>query len=232
MENPLFIHNPKNLLIGCKQRCGHTAMFTRYKIPVNNYQGGITTWINRDPGVQKTMVLRHPIERMHSAIGWYNKMFSEAIEAYDYAFSRFGKEEAITEACNILDQIYSKIPENQKVFYNADGFVSRKLTLDYIAHGVVHRENIRKSLIYQFHCDPYMHHILDVDFKYIPFENLEDYLGTNRIGLLLYENNRSLDSFENNSFFTRDDLLKEVEHYEYLIQNKEKLSLEEWFGLT
>ena len=90
-----------------------------------------------------------------------------------------------------------------------------------------------RTLVYGHHCDPYMDKLLDVDFKYIPFENLQEYLGTEKVGVILNETNRSIDGFDvNNTFFTQQELMNEVEHYEYLIKNKQKLTLDEWFELT
>lgn len=233
MHHPMFIHNPKNLLIGCKQRCGHTSMFTRFNIPVNTYTGGIGSWIERDPGVLKTIVLRHPIERMWSAVGWYNTTFGEAITAYDSTLAEHGREAAVKAATAILDKRYSIVPEEKKAFFNAGPEAGKRLVDQFIDLDIETRDLHRRRMIYVHHCDLYMEYIRDVDFKYIPFDNLEDYMGSNRIGVLLYESNRSLEGFEiGNCIYTKDDLLREVEHYEYLLKNKEKLSQDEWFELT
>ena len=233
MYKPMFIHNPKNLLIGCKQRCGHTMMFTRFNIPINSYIGGVDEWIQMDPGVQKTMVLRHPIERMWSAVGWYDNIFGAAIKAYDSSLDTKGVDVATQAAIDAFEARYSVVPEEKKKFYQLSLEESTRLVKQFVAVSPAARRLSMQTLVYGHHCDPYMDKLLDVDFKYIPFENLEDYLGTERVGVILNESNRSIDGFEiNNTFFTQQELMNEVEHYEYLIKNKQKLTLDEWFELT
>lgn len=61
-------------------KCGHTAMSYYFGMPVPP-QRTFAHWLEYQS--PKVVVLRHPVERMHSAINFHEKQFNEQIVKYE-----------------------------------------------------------------------------------------------------------------------------------------------------
>jgi hypothetical protein len=78
----VFVHDNGNLNILSMTKCGHTAMAYYFGMPApHNHDRTLSHWLEyKSP---KVVVLRHPVERMHSAINFYEKQFNELIVEYE-----------------------------------------------------------------------------------------------------------------------------------------------------
>jgi hypothetical protein len=76
----VFIHDNGNLNVLSMTKCGHTAMSYYFGMPIPPDRT-LSHWLEyKSP---KVVVLRHPAERMHSAISFYEKQFNELIVEYE-----------------------------------------------------------------------------------------------------------------------------------------------------
>jgi hypothetical protein len=75
----VFIHDNGNLNVLSMPKCGHTAMSYYFGIQLP-MQKTFVHWLEYES--PKVVVLRHPAERMHSAITFYDKQFNEQIVEY------------------------------------------------------------------------------------------------------------------------------------------------------
>ena len=75
----IFIHDNGNLNVLSMTKCGHTAMSYYFGIELP-MQKTFAHWIEGES--PKVVVLRHPVERMHSAINFHEKQFNERIVKY------------------------------------------------------------------------------------------------------------------------------------------------------
>ena len=85
--------------------------------------------------------------------------------------------------------------------------------------------------IFNQHCRPYMHIFRNRDFRIIMFENLSRYI-PKITDLDTKTRNRNLDPFPINRYFSRYDMLDEIQAYETILQTKEVITPEEWKALT
>jgi hypothetical protein len=76
----VFIHDNGNLNVLSMTKCGHTAMSYYFGIQLP-MQKTFVHWLQGES--PKVVVLRHPVERMHSAINFYEKQFNEQIVKYE-----------------------------------------------------------------------------------------------------------------------------------------------------
>jgi hypothetical protein len=75
----VFIHDNGNLNVLSMTKCGHTAMSYYFGMPIPPART-FSHWLEYES--PKVVVLRHPVERMHSAITFYDKQFNEQIVDY------------------------------------------------------------------------------------------------------------------------------------------------------
>lgn len=78
----MFIHDNGRLNVLSHKKCGHIAMIRYFGMNEmqNTTLGTFGDWIsNPSP---KVLVVRHPVERMHSAINWYKGVFESRIKFY------------------------------------------------------------------------------------------------------------------------------------------------------
>jgi hypothetical protein len=90
------------------------------------------------------------------------------------------------------------------------------------------------------HSKPYMHEILSIDFRFINFYNLEEYIP--RSGDVRVQSERTdsqcdpsvtaEDVYVENSVYTLEGLERCVEIYNNFMANKERVTVEEWKELT
>lgn len=87
------------------------------------------------------------------------------------------------------------------------------------------------SRVWYEHCQPYLH-LVTCDFKYIPFEKLNQYINLSSDTEITNTSRRGLAQFEKNDFLTKDALMKEVALYNKIIKSNNELRLIEWLTLT
>lgn len=210
----LFVHDNGKVSVATVQRCGHTAMAPYFGFPPNGKYGTLEEWIDSDN--PKIIVLRHPIERFWSACNMYKAYIESSMEAYDINESL---EEAVTHH-------YNKFSKSRS-YEDTQSIVRTFL-------GNNREERLHKKIwfIYGHHSLPYMHKIADVDFKFIDFSKLSNYIP--KFGLVTNATRRDLDESFNdaNGYYTKDDLYSEVETYFDLIKSKEEITVSEWNQLT
>lgn len=187
----MLIHDNGNLNILAMEKCGHTAMWYYFDMP--QIQKYFVDWLEfKTPRV---VVLRHPMERVHSAISFTDKLFREE-----------EKTEEILAAVKFSNNFFEYYDNNPSEI---------------------------PEYIFNRHCRPYMHILKNRHFRIIKFEELSQYIP--KIlpgGIATNTTNRSVDPFPSNRWFTRKDMLKEIELYESLLVNREVITIEEWKELT
>lgn len=197
-------------------RCGHTNMFQYLGLSSEDFKEHDTldNWV---ASPRRVVVLRHPVERMNSAVQLYDTQIKFLIDLYH----------SQTDKPKFIESLYQKNPTY------TDYFVKNFFNID-------DRDEVREKINFLVHSFPYMHHIVDYDFEIVKFENLKDYIPPR--GDPIY--NKDLDSgvtnqtnkvyavFPENRHYTEDDLLREVQLYESFIETKKELSVTDWRLLT
>lgn len=172
-------------------KCGHTAMSYYFGMPVPP-QRTFAHWLEYQS--PKVVVLRHPVERMHSAINFYEKQFNELIVEYEK----------------------TGMSDNLDFF---ESFINNPLGIE--------------EYIFNKHCRPYMHILKNRDFRIIKFEELSQYIPKVAPGgIETNTTNKDIDPFPSNRYFKREDMLKEIELYENLLETRQVITPEEWKALT
>lgn len=207
----MFAHYNGRLNIAVPNRCGHTSMCDYFNLPYIDNPDLFKEWSN-GPGV-KVLVLRHPIARLNSSRNLFNFLFSEVREHYEQTSN-------IEECKSLLVQKFAKInaPSTDS---NTDALLKH-----YVSHPTSRFDNL---FIYYGHSQPYLvpNNNFDYNFKHIKFERLGEYINVQRVTT----NTTSQDSFEfddNNGFYSKDELLAEVDAYYDALANTEELSVEQW----
>lgn len=209
----LFVHDNGNATVASALRSGHTAMYRFFNSP-DPRTNRLDVW--KQATNQRVIVLRHPVERMNSSFEIYSISVEPVLAAMDglpESEKKAAAEAYIQSAPNIenvvigtqlFDLIYPTDPE--RIVWS------------------------RHFFIYQTHSQIYMNQIKDVDFKYIDFSELDQYIPYN--GMVTNTTNRSYDNFEQNPFYTLEELEQEVVDYEWILANKQKITVQEWQALT
>lgn len=192
----IFIHDNGNLNVLSMTKCGHTAMSHYFGMP-NPPEKTFVHWLEGES--PKIVVLRHPVERMHSAINFHEKKFDEQLIKYE-----------TTGQCDDFSAIKDLINwDEQTRLYQIEQYIFYK------------------------HCRPYLHILKNRDFRIIKFEELSQYIPKIApAGIETNTTNRNIDPFPTNRYFKREDMLKEIELYEYLLANRDVITPEEWKELT
>ncbi len=151
-------------------KCGHVSMIKHFD--VDPAGSNLDRWISNPS--QKIVVLRHPIERLHSAIAYF-------------------------------EELHKIFPPNEDFDYDL--------------------------AVYYGHSIPYMSKIKDQTFRIIRFEDLSLYIDK-APHIITNTTNRKLVNFKENIYYTREDLLEEVDIYHSFLQNKTIITPEEWKELT
>lgn len=192
----IFVHDNGNLNVLSMTKCGHTAMSYYFGIQLP-MQKTFAHWLEGES--PKIVVLRHPVERMHSAITFYDKQFNELIVEYE-----------TTGQCDDFSLIEYLINWDEQTR----------------AHEI-------EKYIFNKHCRPYMHILKNRDFRIIKFEELPQYIPKVAPGgIETNTTNRNIDPFPMNKYFKREDMLREIELYENLLETREVITPEEWKALT
>lgn len=187
----MFIHDNGKLNVLSNKKCGHVAM-TYYFGMERPENRSFVDWISFPS--PKVVVVRHPVERMHSAIRWNEIMFEERLKDY--------RETGEVDRFDLIEDI----------IHDHDG-------------------SMREEYVFYQHCRPYMKMFKNRDFRIIKFEDLGKYIPK----ITDYDTrtrNRNIDPFPENRYFSRQDLIQELEVYEEILQKKEVITPEEWKELT
>jgi|688.fasta_scaffold648619_2 hypothetical protein len=193
----IFAHDNGNLNILSMPKCGHTAMWDYFDLLDIRQTRTFAHWLE---GVSpKVVVLRHPAQRMHSSIAFYNEVWNTRSIEYQKTGKCFDFP---------LMEFWSSLNSTDC-------------------------EWEIEEFIFNQHCRPYMHILKNRDFRIIKFEELPQYIPTVLPGgIATNTTDRSIDPFPLNRWFTRKDMLKEIELYENLLVNREVITVEEWKALT
>lgn len=202
-----------NLKVLVQTRCGHTNLFQYFGNDLKE-QHTLEPWINSP---RRIVVLRHPVERMHSAIAMYESSVKVLINHY----------ESQADKPAFIEAMRQKTPEY------IDYFIENYFN-------VADKEAVKEHTIFLVHSQPYMHQIVDYDFEVIKFENLKDYIPP--IGDPIYnprlqsgitnQTMRTYPEFPTNRYYTETDLLKEIDLYSGFIESKKEISVDDWLALT
>jgi hypothetical protein len=184
----MFVHDNGNLNILAMTKCGHTAMWHYFDMMLK--EKCFIEWLEfKSPRI---VVLRHPMERVHAAIRFAEKLFKQ--------------------------EKSQKILEDFSTYF-----------FEYYANNSSGIE----EYIFDRHCRPYMHILKNRDFRIIKFEKLDQYIPKVILGgIQTNTNNRDIDPFPTNRYFTQKDILKEIDLYENFLVTKEVITSEEWKELT
>ncbi len=110
--------------------------------------------------------------------------------------------------------------------------IAEKEDLDFYQSFIDDPLNI-EEYIFNAHCRPYMHILKNRDFRIIKFEELSQYIPKIAPGgIETNTTNKDIDPFPSNRYFKREDMLKEIELYENLLETREVITPEEWKALT
>lgn len=209
------IANNEKVSVLVQTRCSHTSMFHFLGLQGFDTRENDTleSWIN---SLNRVVVLRHPIERMHSAIEVYDTQIKILIDHYD----------AQTDKAKFIEQLRQRNPQHTGYFIE-----------NYF--NIPDRNEVRDRLTFLVHSYPYMSHIVDYDFEIIKFENIEKYLpsrddpiffGAPKSGITK-QSNRTYLEFPHNNYYTEAELLREVELYNTIIESKTEISVADWQSL-
>jgi len=104
------------------------------------------------------------------------------------------------------------------------------------------KNEIRERVIFELHCKPYLHTIVDQNFRIIDFNKLEQYISRPKSDKIvnLFQSPTTFtkgltnpkEHYVENSVFSLEDLESEYELYLQIMQTKEQISVEEWKNLT
>jgi hypothetical protein len=189
----MFVHDNGNINVLAMEKCGHTAMWHYFDLLHLSQPRTFAHWLEYQS--PKVVVLRHPIERVHSAMRFADKVFNHP-----------EKRQEILETVRFSDQFFEYYDNNPSEI---------------------------PEFVFNRHCRPYMHILKNRDFRIIKFEDLSQYIPTVLPGgIATNTTDRSIDPFPSNRWFTRKDMLKEIELYENLLVNREVITAEEWKALT
>lgn len=76
----MFVHDNGNLNVLSMPKCGHAAMIGYFGFETRPDRT-FADWLTYTS--PKVVVIRHPVERMHSAIRWYDAVFHQRILRYN-----------------------------------------------------------------------------------------------------------------------------------------------------
>lgn len=210
----IFVYNTGSFTIGSPLRSGHTAMYNFFGKPEPRATS-IDNWIAATN--QKVIVLRHPVERMNSSFEIYEMNMKPVIDVMD-PLPYGQRQQAAIDFINSTDDIESV------------GLVDTPLMNLFFPEDPGKLEEAKSFFIYRHHSQVYMHMIKDLDFKYINFEELNQYIPMN--GMITNTTDRSYDKFQENPHYTLEQLQQEEANYNWILQNKPKLTVAEWQALT
>jgi hypothetical protein len=187
----MFVHDNGNLNVLAMEKCGHTAMWCYFDMPL--MQKYFADWLEYTS--PRVVVLRHPMERVHSAMRFADKLFNNG-----------QKTKEIMEAVRFTPEFFDYYDNNPSEI---------------------------SEYVFNRHCRPYMHILKNRDFRIIKFEELPQYIPTVLPGgIATNTTDRNIDPFPSNRWFTRKDMIKEIEIYENLVENREVITIQEWKALT
>jgi hypothetical protein len=186
----MLVYDNGNLNVLAMEKCGHIAMWCYFNMPMQKY---LSDWLEFTS--PRVVVLRHPMERVHSAMRFSDKLFDR----------QQNPQKTLKEATFSEDffEYYDNNPSEISEF------------------------------IFNRHCRPYMHILKNRDFRIIKFEELHQYIPTVLPGgIATNTTDRNIDPFPFNKWFTRKDMVREIEIYENLVENREIITIQEWKELT
>lgn len=211
----LFVHDNGNATVASALRSGHTAMYRFFNSP-DPRTNRLDVW--KQATNQRVIVLRHPVERMNSSFEVYGLHVEPVLAAMQGLpeSERKAAAEAYIQSTpdientvigtQLFDLIYPTSDDPAKVFWSKQFF------------------------IFATHSQIYMDQIKDLDFKYIDFSELDQYIPYG--GKVTNTTDRSYDQFFPNLFYTLEELEQEVTDYNWILANKQKITVQEWQALT
>lgn len=192
----MYVHANDKINVLSMTKCGHTAMAKYFSESKKLGEPSINFDLWKQQTQNRVVVLRHPVERMHSAIGWYDKMYGQSIRKYDQT--------------GIIDRHGP---------FELNKFIRSK-----------DRDHDMQTAIFYGHCLPYMHNLTNTDFKIIKFEDLIKYIPYYSF-IVTDTTNRDIDPFPENKYFSKEDLLREIDLYNQFLE-RDIITPEEWKELT
>ena len=201
----MFVYDNGKVCVLANSRCGHQSMYEYFDLPIIKELSDKTDiWAKSSN--KKVLVLRNPVERMWSGIGLFEHYVKPVLNLYDMAYEKG------------IDKI-----DSMRNFQFASLFLDKE----------TRKENIEK-LIFKDHCSPYLHNILqyDIDFNVIDFNRLHEYIPIASRTNITNCNNKSLDDFLENSIFTKEDMIIELESYNKILSKYPILSIDDWHLLS
>jgi hypothetical protein len=196
----MFAYDNGRVNVLAENRCANTSMYRYFNIPAYSFhsnQNLVDIW-KSNPS-QKIVVLRHPYQRVRSAIAYHDQYSKKFYQT----FKTLSKKEQ--------KQNFPELFE----FYN---------WATELPYQVFRKQNIRN------HCNPYMRYLVGLNFKFINFEKIYEYLDV-KDGPITNTKDKS---FSNNFLEFHDLEILEFEKkiYDDFLLNKEEISPEEWKSLT
>lgn len=205
-----IVFETDKMAIMSQPRCGHTVLSQFLNVTEEQTSYHLEKWANSP---NRIVILRHPIQRLNSAIKTYYISLGELLDSYDRSEDK--------------DQfIQSLHPNPQWIEY-----VKRMIALP--------RLEAREFNIFKMHSMPYMRHIKDYDFKFINFDKMETYFpkysesyNQSKISPILNERSYKINSFPINQYFTEAEFNEEMDLYHQFLEQRTELTVDEWNELT
>lgn len=193
----MIVHDNGRLNVLAENRCANTSMYGHFNLPLygmmyDNTREQLRSKWKTNPS-EKIVVLRHPYQRVHSAIAYHQL---RGVPTY---------------------QLYNAMPAEEKQKHRF--FWEHKDRLDKPYAEYMHA-NI------QSHCLPYLRHLIGVNFRYINFDRISEYLDVHG-GPKTNTTSKdfSVDFLE---YVELDEIKFEKFLYEEFLHRFEEISPEEW----
>lgn len=193
----MLVHDNGKVNVLAENRCANTSLYNYFKIPTysqmqNNSRQQLRSRWKSNPS-EKIVVLRHPYQRIQSAINYHN------MKSVDF-YNKF-------KTLPIEEQKKEKFFWAYKDLFNTSYADFRKNNI--VGHSI-----------------PYLHHLIGLEFRYIDFNRISEYVDTKSGPITnTVSTDFSVDFLE---FYQLDDIKFEKRLYEEFLLRCEEISPEEW----
>lgn len=205
-----IVYDTGKMAIMSQPRCGHTVLSQFLNATPEQTFYDINKWADSN---NRIIILRHPIQRLNSAIKTYDVSLGQTLKSYDQSLDK--------------DAFIQELFPNQEWI----AYIKRMIALP--------RREAWEFNVFKMHSMPYMHFIKDCDFRYIDFDKLESYFPKHgehylrrKISPMVNERSKTYEAFPENQYFTETEFNKEIALYYQFLDNKTELSVEEWNELV
>lgn len=210
----IFVHSNGKVNVQCRMRCGHSSMYGYFGVPLYSQADipppeRMRQWLS-NPG-HRVLVIRHPVERLISAIR-HSQTLVRLANKYDSG--------SYKEKAEIIESIK-----------NSPALMGQKATQLELLNPST-RQHVLDSYTFAFHAGLYLQNMMDIDFKYIPFSRIGEYINIRVESGRTDTKNRVINDLPLNPFISRIALEKEVLCYEELCRTREMMAVREWRKLT